>query len=547
MIKPLQAPTGKKLNCKSWETEALLRLLLNSVDPRVAENSSELIVYGGTGKASRNRETLDGTIECLKKLENDETLLIQSGKPVAVFRTFPHFPRVVSSTAMIVPTWANWKNFSEYEKKGLTMYGQATAASWAYIGAQGILQGTYETMSNIAEQYFDGTLAGKIVLTSGLGGMGCAQPLSVSMNGGVSITVEVSEEKIKKRLLHNYCDVMVDSIEEAIRLAKEAAELKKSYAIVYLGNAVDVYQRCLDYGFIPDIVTDQTAAHDLLNGYIPEGLSLDQAYYLRLKKPNEYLRKSQASVVKHVNAMVEFQKRGSIVFDYGNNIRAQAKENGLESAFDFPVFSTEYIRPYYCEGRGPCRWIALSGDPNDIYTIDEVILERFSDNKLIHKWIHFAQERLYFYGLPARTCWLNYEERSEFGNIINNLVASGAVSAPIAITRDHSEGSTIAAPNRETEAMLDGSDAIADWPILTGLLNASAGATMVTIQHGGGVGIGNSIHSGMTAVADGSKESYRKLQNLLKVDPGLNIIRHADAGYAKAKEMIKELDIKKPL
>lgn len=542
-----KSPTGNKLVCENWEIEALYRLLLNSLDPRVAENSPELIVYGGTGKAIRDTASLYATLKALEQLKNDETLVIQSGKPVAVFKTFPHFPRVVSSTAMLVPKWATWDKFTELEKKGLTMYGQATAASWAYIGVQGILQTTFETMNEIADRAFQGTLEGKIVLTSGLGGMGSAQPLSVSMNNGISITVEVNEEKIKKRLLNNYCDVMVNSVEEAIALAKEATKRKKTLAIALVGNAVDVYEKCLELQFIPDIVTDQTAAHDLLNGYIPAGYNMEQAKYLRKHKPQEYLKQAKRSVVKHVKTMVEFQKQGSIVFDYGNNIRAQAKHYGYEDAFSFPVFSSEYIRPFYCEGRGPCRWIALSGNPNDIYTIDEALLERFPENKRIERWIRFVQDKLFFHGLPARTCWLNYQERIEVGKIINQLVSAGIVSAPIAITRDHSEGSTIAAPNRETEAMKDGSDAVADWPILTGLLNTSAGATMVTIQHGGGVGIGNSIHSGMTAVADGSSKSYEKLKNLLAIDPGMSIIRHADAGYEKANEMIQTLGIKKPL
>jgi urocanate hydratase len=541
------SPIGTELSCKSWETEALLRLLLNSLDPRVAENSQELIVYGGTGKAARNMKSLQAIIHELKNLEPDHTLLIQSGKPVATFRTFPFAPRVLSSTAMVVPHWATWDNFNSLEKKGLTMYGQATAASWAYIGVQGILQATFETMGEVANRYFDGTLAGKIVLTSGLGGMGTAQPLSVSMHGGVSIIVEVDEEKIKKRLMNNYCDIMVNTLDKAIALAKEAADRRKPFAIALLGNASDVYYECLRRGFIPDIVTDQTAAHDLLNGYIPSGLNLEQAYFLRTKKSADYLRLAKRSVVAHVKAMVEFQEKGSIVFDYGNNIRGQASDNGYEGAFSIPGFISEYIRPLYCEGRGPCRWIALSGDPNDIYKIDEVLLSKFAGDERITRWIKFVQEKIYFYGLPARTCWLNYKERSELGGILNHMVASGQLSAPIAITRDHSEGSTMAAPNRETEKMLDGSDAVADWPILNALLNASSGASMVSIQHGGGVGIGNSIHSGMTAVADGSLESYEKLERLLTIDPGLNIIRHADAGYETAKSVLDKYGIMKPL
>jgi urocanate hydratase len=543
----IHSPIGTELSCKNWETEALLRLLLNSLDPRVAENAQELIVYGGTGKAARNTKALQAIIQELKILEPDHTLLIQSGKPVATFRTYPFAPRVLSSTAMVAPHWATWENFNRLEKKELTIYGQATAASWAYIGVQGVLQATFETMGEVAKRYFDGTLAGKIVLTSGLGGMGTAQPLSVSMHGGVSIVVEVDEEKIKKKLMNNYCDVMVTSLDEAIALAREAAGRRKAFAIALLGNAPDVYQECLRKSFIPDIVTDQTAAHDLLNGYIPSGLNLEQSHFLRAKKSADYLKMAKESVVVHVKAMVQFQERGSIVFDYGNNIRGQAFDSGYKEAFSIPGFIAEYIRPLYCEGRGPCRWIALSGDPNDIYKIDEVLLSEFEGDERISRWIKFVQEKVYFYGLPARTCWLDYKERSRLGEILNHMVASGQLSAPIAITRDHSEGSTMAAPNRETENMLDGSDAVADWPILTGMLNASAGAAMVSIQHGGGVGIGNSIHSGMTAVADGSIASYEKLKRLLTIDPGLSIIRHADAGYEKAKAVLDTYGIKKPL
>ncbi len=543
----IHSPVGTDITCKTWETEALLRLLLNSLDPRVAENAQDFIVYGGTGKAVRDRKSLQAIIHELTHLEPDHTLLIQSGKPVATFRTFPFFPRVLSAAAMVVPKWATWQAFNELEKKNLTMYGQATAASWAYIGAQGVLQATFETMGEVADRYFNGTLAGRIVLTSGLGGMGAAQPLSVTMHGGVSIIVEVDEEKIKRRLLNNYCDVMVSSVDEAVSLAREASAKGKPFAIALLGNASDVYFECLKKGFIPDIVTDQTAAHDLLNGYIPSGLSLEQAHFLRRKKPKSYLELAAESVAGHVKSMNHFQQQGSIVFEYGNNIRAQALENGYTDAFSFPGFISEYIRPLYCEGRGPCRWIALSGDPNDIYKIDEMILTEFSADKRTERWINFVQEKIYFYGLPARTCWLDYQERSQLGELLNHMVASGQLSAPVAITRDHSEGSTMSAPTRETENMLDGSDAIADWPILTGLLNASGGASMVSIQHGGGVGIGNSIHSGMTAVADGSLDSYEKLKRLLTIDPGLSIIRHADAGYETAKSMVNKLGIKKPL
>ncbi|KIV52563.1 urocanate hydratase [Aneurinibacillus migulanus] len=547
MLQTIYSPTGKDISCKSWETEALLRLLMNSLDPRVAENGQDLIVYGGTGKAARSKTMLRAIIKELQQLDSDSTLLIQSGKPVASFRTFSFFPRVLASAAMVVPAWATWKEFSRLEEKGLTMYGQATAASWAYIGVQGVLQATFETMSEVANRYFNGSLKGKIVLTSGLGGMGSAQPLSVTMNGGVAIVVEIDESKIQKRLMNNYCDIMAHTIDQALQLAEEAAQTGRPLAIALVGNAADVYCELVEKGVTPDIVTDQTAAHDLLHGYIPSGVSLEQAYFLRNKKPEKYVEMAMQTVTAHVAAMKMFQERGAVVFDYGNNIRGQAKKAGYEEAFDFPGFVSEYLRPLYCEGRGPCRWVALSGDPGDIYKIDEVILSEFKSDERICRWIRYVQDKIYFYGLPARTCWLNYKERDELGEIINHMVASGRLLAPVAITRDHSEGSTMAAPTRETEGMLDGSDAVADWPILNGLLNACAGASMVSIQHGGGVGIGNSIHSGMTAVADGSIESFERLQRLLKIDPGLNIIRHADAGYSTAQSMIDKLGIKKPL
>lgn len=547
MQKTLHSPIGNEISCKSWEIEALLRLFLNSLDPRVAENSEELIVYGGRGKAVRNHKAFEAILCELRKLETDQTLLIQSGKPVGSFRTFPFSPRVISSAAMVVPKWANDRDFSLLEQKGLTMYGQSTAASWAYIGVQGILQATFETMSEIANRFFNGSLAGKIVLTSGLGGMGSAQPLSVTMNGGVCIVVEVDESKIDKRLVNNYCDIKVHSLDEAIRLAREAVEYKKPLSIALVGNAADIYCSIVERGFAPDIVTDQTAVHDLLNGYIPSGMTLEQADFLRVRKPKKYLDMAKESLVGHVNAMVLLKERGSIVFDYGNNIRGQADQSGYKKAFSFPGFISEYLRPLYCEGRGPCRWIALSGNPSDIYKIDEVILSEFSHDERVSRWIKFVQEKIYFYGLPARTCWLDYNERKQIGNIINSMVASGELSAPIAITRDHSEGSTMAAPTRETEDLLDGSDAVADWPILNALLNVSSGASMVSIQHGGGVGIGNSIHSGMTAVADGSMEAAKKLSNLLTVDPGLSIIRHADAGYKTANMAMKNLGLQKPL
>ncbi len=547
MGQTILSPIGTDISCKNWETEALLRLFLNSLDPRVAENRQELIVYGGRGKAARNIESMKAIIDELRQLESDQTLLIQSGKPVGIFRTFPFSPRVISSSTMLVPKYATDEVFSKLESKGLMMYGQSTAASWAYIGVQGILQATFETMSEIANRNFNGSLKGKVILTSGLGGMGSAQPLSVTMNGGVCIVVEIDGSKIDKRLKNNYCDIKVDSLEEAIQLAKEAAEQGQSLSIALEGNAADVYAKVAEGEFTPDIATDQTAAHDILNGYIPSGVTLEQAIYLRRKRQKKYLELAGKSLVAHVDALVQIRKKGAIVFEYGNNLRGQAHNAGYKNAFSYPGFVSEYLRPLYCDGRGPCRWIALSGNPGDIYKIDDVLLTKFNHDKRVSRWIQFVQEKIYFYGLPARTCWLDFNERRQLGNIINNMVANGELSAPVAITRDHSEGSTMASPYRETEGMLDGSDAVADWPILNGLLNASAGSSMVSIQHGGGVGIGNSIHSGMTVVADGSIDAAKKLSNLLTIDPGLNIIRHADAGYEKANQTLHRLQLNKPL
>ncbi|WP_431027749.1 urocanate hydratase [Lysinibacillus sp. LZ02] len=540
-METIRVPIGQERQCQNDEIEGLYRMFLNCLDPRVAENSPEFIVYGGVGKATKNNETFHETLHYLKALQPDETLLIQSGQPVAIMQTFESAPRVLITAAMLAPDTANMQHFNYLCDKDLTMYGQATAASWSYIGVQGILQTTFETFHEIGARYFQHSLAGKIVLSSGLGGMGSAQPISVTMNGGVSIIVEIDENKINRGLLNNYCDVKVDNLKEAITLAKEAAHQKMPYAIALVGNAIDVYKECLDLGFVPNIVTDQTATHDLLNGLIPQGLSFEQATYLRTKKPKEYLKFAKRSVVEQVKSMLQFQEKGAIVFDYGNNIRAEAFSNGLMEAFSFPVFTKEYIRPFYFEGRGPCRWIALSGNPNDIYIIDNILLNRFSNNDRLTRWIQYAQEKLSFHGLPARTCWLNYEERILVGEILHELVKNNILSGPIVMTRDHSEGSTIAAPHRETESMLDGSDMIADWPILTALLNTSCGASLVSIQHGAGVGIGKSIHTGMSVVIDGTDNSHQKLTKVLEIDPAMNIIRHADAQYEKAQQMLEKL------
>ena len=539
----IKSPVGTDISCKGWQQEGLLRLLMNSVDPSVAENGKELIVYGGTGKPARNWECFHSIVKQLQKLNNDQTLVIQSGKPVGVFRSFNTSPRVVSSSSILVPKWATWEQFWELEKKGLTMYGQATAASWSYIGTQGILQGTCETMGEVARQHFEGTLKGKLVLTSGLGGMGGAQPLAVTMHDGVIIIVEVDEKKIKRRLINNYCDMMVQNLDEALSLAQEAIDKGIPRSIALLGNAAEIYPEFVRRGITPDVVTDQTSAHDLLNGYIPEGLTIEQAEQLRNQKPGKYIEKASESIISHVSAILELQDIGAVAFDYGNNIRGQALKNGLKDAFNFPGFVPAFLRDLYCEGRGPCRWIALSGDPEDIYKIDEVILSQFLYDKKTYHWINFVQEKVHFSGLPARTCWLNYKERSILGQIINQMVAVGRLKAPIAITRDHADSGSMASPNRETEDMPDGSEAIGDWPVLNALLNTVSGATMVTLQHGAGVGIGYSIHAGMTVIADGSTEADEKLKRVLTADPGIGIIRHADAGYKKAKKMARELKL----
>ncbi|MEL7566587.1 MAG: urocanate hydratase [Dehalobacterium sp.] len=538
----VKAPIGPKLSCKGWQQEGLMRMLMNCLDGNVAENAKDLIVYGGTGKPVRNWQAYSEIISLLQSLEDDETLLIQSGKPVGVFQTFPTSPRVIVSSSMLVPQWANWETFRDLENKGLIMFGQATAASWSYIGTQGILQGTCETFGAVASQHFGGTLHGKLVLTSGLGGMGGAQPLGVTMHDGVIIVVEVDEDRVKRRLFNSYCDIMVRTLDEALELAQEALKKGVSRSIALLGNAAEIYPEFVKRGIIPDVVTDQTSAHDLLNGYVPARLTMEQANKLRHKNPQKYLDMAKESIMMHVQAMLDMHKRGSVVFDYGNNIREQAAQQGIEDAFSFPGFVPAFIRPFYCEGRGPCRWIALSGDSEDIYKIDDVILTQFLQDEKTCKWIRFVQEKIFFTGLPARTCWLNFRERSIIGDVINEMVHSGVLSGPIALTRDHMDGGAVASPNRETEMMLDDSGPIADWPVLNAMLNSASGATMVSLQHGAGVGIGYSIHAGMTVIADGSILAREKLQRVLSADPKLGIIRYADAGYQKAKEMLREIE-----
>lgn len=539
--------TGTELHTKGWIQEAALRMLFNNLNKEVAEHPEKLVVYGGIGKAARNWECFDAIVETLKNLENDETMLVQSGKPVAVFKTHTDAPRVLIANSNLVPAWANWDHFHELDKKGLMMYGQMTAGSWIYIGSQGIVQGTYETFAEIARQHFGGTLEGTITVTAGLGGMGGAQPLAVSLNGGVSINIEVDPESIQKRLDTRYLDIKTESLDEALKLAMEAKRDKKGISIGLLGNAAEVLNEMLDRGFIPDVLTDQTSAHDPINGYIPIGMSLEEAAELRARDPKTYEAKSKASMAEHVRAMLKMQEQGAITFDYGNNIRQVAKNEGVENAFNFPGFVPAYIRPQFCEGKGPFRWVALSGDPEDIYKTDEVILREFSYNKHLCNWIKMAQERIQFQGLPARICWLGYGERARFGKIINDMVASGELKAPIVIGRDHLDSGSVASPNRETESMKDGSDAVADWPILNALINSVGGASWVSVHHGGGVGMGYSLHAGMVIVADGTKEAEKRLERVLTTDPGMGVVRHADAGYEIAIKTAKEKGVHIPM
>ncbi|MBS2772090.1 urocanate hydratase [Anoxybacteroides rupiense] len=543
----IRAKKGLQLECKGWEQEAVLRMLYNNLDPEVAEKPEDLIVYGGIGKAARNWEAFDAIVKALRELEKDETLLIQSGKPVGVFKTHERAPRVLLSNSVLVPKWANWEHFNELDKKGLIMYGQMTAGSWIYIGTQGILQGTYETFAAVAKKHFGGTLKGTLTLTAGLGGMGGAQPLAVTMNGGVVIAVEVDPQRIQKRLDTKYCDRMTASLDEALLWAYEAKEKGEPLSIGLIGNAAEVHHELLKRGVKVDIVTDQTSAHDPLNGYVPTGLSLDEARELRKNDREEYVRRSKQSMAKHVEAMLEFQTRGAIVFDYGNNIRQVAKDEGVEKAFAFPGFVPAYIRPLFCEGKGPFRWAALSGDPADIYRTDELIKELFPENESLIRWIDMAQKRVAFQGLPARICWLGYGERVKMGLAINELVRKGELKAPIVIGRDHLDCGSVASPNRETEAMKDGSDAVGDWAVLNALINTAAGGSWISFHHGGGVGMGYSLHAGMVVVADGTDLAKERLERVLTTDPGMGIIRHADAGYERAIEMAKEQQIRIPM
>lgn len=545
--RPVRAPRGTTLSCKGWQQEAALRMLMNNLDPDVAERPDDLVVYGGSGRAARSWTAFDAIVRSLQDLEGNETLLVQSGKPVGIFRTHADAPRVLIANSNLVPYWANWDEFRRLEALGLTMYGQMTAGSWIYIGSQGIVQGTYETFAEAARKHYGGTLKGKFVLTAGLGGMGGAQPLAVTMNEGVCLAVEVDPSHIQRRIASGYCDEMASTLDEALHQVREACEQGQPLSIGLIGNAAEVYPELVRRGVIPDMVTDQTSAHDALNGYTPAGLPPMEADALRKSDPQGYVQRSTTSMVAHVRAMIEMQERGAIVFDYGNNLRGQALAAGERHAFDFPGFVPAYIRPLFCRGKGPFRWVALSGDPEDIYRTDEAILELFPENVALKRWIMLARQKIQFQGLPARICWLGYGERDKAGLVFNELVAKGIVKAPIVIGRDHLDSGSVASPYRETEAMKDGSDAIADWPLLNALLNTASGATWVSLHHGGGVGIGYPIHAGQVTVADGTAEAAERLKRVLTNDSGTGVMRHVDAGYEEAIEYAKELNMQIPM
>ncbi|HVT04739.1 MAG TPA: urocanate hydratase [Thermoanaerobaculia bacterium] len=541
------APRGLELSCRGWAQEAALRMLMNNLDPEVAERPQDLIVYGGSGKAARNWECFDAIVATLKRLGNDETLLIQSGKPVGVFRTHERAPRVLIANSNLVPHWATWDEFRRLEALGLTMYGQMTAGSWIYIGTQGILQGTFECFAAIAKKHFADSLKGKLVVTAGLGGMGGAQPLAATMNDATCLVAEVDPTRIQRRLDKRYLDERAASLDAGIERALKARDRGEAISVAVEANAVDLLQELINRSIVPDIVTDQTSAHDELNGYVPGNLTLAEAMQLRLNQPSQYIERSYETMARHMRAMIELQRRGSVTFDYGNNLRGQALKAGVKNAFAVEGFVPLFIRPLFCEGKGPFRWAALSGDPADIATTDEALLAAFPDDKPLHRWIRMAQKRVEFQGLPARICWLGYGERAKAGKIFNDLVASGAVSAPIVIGRDHLDAGSVASPNRETEGMRDGSDAIADWPILNALLNTAAGATWVSVHHGGGVGIGYSLHSGMVVVADGTADAADRLERVLTTDPGTGVMRHADAGYDIALDVARERGVDIPM
>lgn len=545
--KPLHAPRGSKLSCKGWHQEAALRMLHNNLDPAVAEDPEHLIVYGGTGKAARNWRTFAAIVKSLKSMENDETLLVQSGKPVGVFRTHPYAPRVLIANSNLVPNWATWDEFRRLEALGLIMYGQMTAGSWIYIGTQGIIQGTYETLAELARQHFAGSLRGTLTLTAGMGGMSGAQPLAVTMNDGVCLDVEVDPAKIKRRVDQCFCDRMTTKLDEALRWCDEAKKAGKGLSVGLAGNASDVHPELVKRGIIPDVVTDQTSAHDELSGYVPGKMSLKEALTLRKRDPKGYIKKSFESMARHMEAMLAMQKRGAVAFDYGNNIRGQAQKAGVKNAFDIKGFVPLYIRPLFCRGKGPFRWAALSGKKSDIYATDERVLKLFPDDAMLHRWIRKAREKVPFQGLPCRICWLGYGERDKFGLEINKMVKSGKLAAPVVMGRDHLDTGSVASPNRETEGMKDDSDAIADWPLLNAMLNTASGASWVSIHHGGGVGMGLSIHAGQVTVADGTADMAKRIERVLTNDPGIGVARHADAGYEIAKKVAKKNKIKIPM
>ncbi len=547
LTKPPRHISGSELHCKNWQIEGILRMLYNVVDPEVAKDPENLIVYGGTGKAARNWDCFNAIVETLQKLEPDETMLVQSGKPVAVFQTHEWAPRALIVNSMLVPKWATWDYYYELEQKGLIMFGQMTAGSWAYIGTQGILQGTYETLAAVAKEHYKSSLAGKLILSAGLGEMGGAQPLAVTMNNGIALIVEIDKRAIDRRLKHGYLETWTDDLDEALAMVEHAKEEKKPQSIGLLGNAAEIHPELVKRGIIPDVVTDQTSAHDPLNGYYPAGMSKEEADKLRKDNPVSYVAKAKKSMHAHVKAMVQMMRKGAVVFEYGNNLRQQAYDDGLKEAFTYPGFVQRYIRPMFCEGRGPFRWTSLVDRADDIYTLDDVILREFAYNAELCRWITKAKEQVKFQGLPARVCWLGFGERAKFGKIINDMVKKGELKGPIWIGRDHLDGGSVASPNRETEGMKDGSDAIADWPILNALLNAVAGATWISVHHGGGVGIGYSIHAGMCLVADGTKDAEKRIVRVLTTDPGTAVVRHADAGYEKARTIAKQKGIKMPM
>src|SRR6202167_4431252 len=543
----IRAPRGNSITCKGWHQEAAMRMLMNNLDADVAERPQDLVVYGGTGRAARSWEAYHAIVAALKNLENDETLLVQSGKPVGVFKTHDHAPRVLIANSNLVGHWSNWEKFNELERAGLMMYGQMTAGSWIYIGSQGIVQGTFETFSAAGEKHFDGELAGKLIVSGGMCGMGGAQPLAATMTGAAALGIDVDPERINKRLKTGYCDFMVTTLDEALRILKNAVRKKENVSVGLVGNCADVIPELAARGVVPDILTDQTSAHDPLNGYVPNGMTLSEAIRLRESDPKAYQERSLDAMARHVEGMLALQKMGSVPFDYGNNIRTFAFQQGVENAYDFPGFVPAYIRPLFCEGRGPFRWAALSGEPSDIHRTDQLVLEMFPHDEILSRWIKLAQKRVRFQGLPARICWLGYGERDKFGLALNDLVASGELKGPIVIGRDHLDCGSVASPYRETEKMLDGSDAIADWPLLNALLNTASGASWVSIHNGGGVGIGYSLHAGQVTVADGTKEMGERVQRVLTNDPGIGVARHVDAGYPEAVAFAKKYGVKIPM